>query len=202
MMSNKILDELVTSGVLKKIAKHLKLEKVPTLQYEESDSPYVMRAYGKEWRNKDIFGFRETVVKTSTDYVICVNLKALKTTQKQYFMLCLNPKIMRDITLILLKHECRHLWQYQEQFMVGSVRDVLMFSFNEGHGESKVERDANQYAIDTSKGNRIPLAKYAKVMQEKKPMSFMPSLEEISSCHSVIKAYNPVLALFLPKENA
>lgn len=201
-MSNKILDELVTKGVLERIAKNLKLHKVPTIEYEDTDSKRVMYACGKEWRDKPIFGYTEIVTRTTTDYVIRVNPRVLKETQKQYFMLCLNPKAMRDITLILLKHECRHLWQYQEQFMVGEKRNAFEFKFNEAHGDSDVERDANQYAIDTSKGNRLYLAKHAKILQEKKPFCFTASIEEIKACYNVIKAYNPVLALFLPKENA
>lgn len=86
--------------------------------------------------------------------------------------------------------------------MVGNVHDVLKLHFNEGHGESSEEQDANQYAINTSKGNRLHLAKYAKLVQERKPLCFTTSREELHSCRNVMKAYNPVFALFLPKENA
>lgn len=202
-MTNKILDDLVTSGVLNRIAQNLKLKQVPTIKYEENDNAsYVMIAYGNEWRSKDMFGFSETVTRTSTEYVIGVNVKALKAAQREYFMMCLNPKIMRDITLILLKHECRHLWQYQEQYMVGNTHNIFDMHFNEGHGESKEERDANRYAINTSKGNRLCLAKHVKVVQERKPICYTVSAEEVSACRNVVRAYNPILALFLPKENA
>jgi len=193
--TNKVLEKLVNAGALERIAKDLKLDKVPTIVYD-GEGDYVMAASGQVWARGNLF--HETVTKTESDYVIHVNTKALADTQRQYCMLTLNPQIMTDITLILLKHECRHIWQYQNQFTVGDVREKFSFRL-EAHGDSKVERDANEYAVQKSKGRRYILALHAKMLQEKNPFSFGPSTEEIHLNHEVMRAYFPIAHYIINK---
>lgn len=197
MKTNKILDKMVANGVLEKIAKNLGLHQVPTIKYVYTHESYVMATGGNMWTKGSLF--TRTITRTEANYEILVNYDALLHAQKSYALMTLNPKAMYDITLVFLRHECRHAWQYQEGFFVGKVEESFKFSF-EGHGCSDEERDANEYAINASKTKRMrSIAVYSETTQRRDMFSnvFGPSEEEREAAKEMIAAYNPLLSFVL-----
>jgi hypothetical protein len=197
MTQNRILNQVVANE-LKGIVKDLGLHHIPTINGNCNDSSAVMSVTGGVWTSRSLFSFfTETIVKTEAIYEISVNYKALRQVQLSTFLMTLNPRAVYDITVILLKHECRHIWQYQEGFYIGRKQDAFRFSL-EAHGASPEEQDANDYAIKTSRSRRTrSMAIFNKATQDEDTLihkHFGPSKEFRVAARKMIATYNPLLS--------
>ena len=140
--NNCYLEKLLKNNLLKQITNELHLKEVPEINYTISGT-YIMQAVGCFNKNED-----GTIKSTESLYLINVNLKALRNIQDRFFNLTLNESIKLDITEVILRHECRHLWQQQEDAFVGYPTSIYKDKSTD-HGLLPQEEDANLWAIST-----------------------------------------------------
>lgn len=200
MTQNRILNQVVANE-LPLIVKDLGLHHIPTINGNCNDNSVVMSVTGNVWTSHSLLSFfTETIVKTEAIYEINVNYKVLRQMQLSVFLMTLNPRAVYDITVILLKHECRHIWQYQEGFYIGRKQDTFRFSL-EAYGANPEERDANDYAIKTSNSCRTKsMAIFNKATQDEDILihkHFGPSKEFRVAARKMIANYNPLLSSVL-----
>lgn len=165
-MANRILEELVKRGTLDRIAKDLGLKCIPFITYEVVDTNCVMAARS----TTHVSGlFFRIITGQSTEGEICVNEKALESVQRRYAMMCGNKRAAVDVTISLLRHECRHLYQAEKGMRIGhEYNDLAEFSVSmmDGHGADPMEMDANNYAISAARNPRMrEMAIYMEVEQ-------------------------------------
>lgn len=132
---------------IKDMTKKLKLNKYPKVIIETEDKGYVMAASGKVWERK-VDWFTTVVTRTESDYILKVNKNAVNRMIKRYTYQFGNKQAAYDCIYLLICHELRHMWQYQEGFEVGK-RSTLS-NFDElmgGHGSDPCEMDANKWMI-------------------------------------------------------
>lgn len=145
---NKYLEELISQGILKEIAKLLVIE-TPRVEYIISDDDFVMRACGY------VYGTADEVFCISKN-LIEVNVRVLEYTQNRFMRLTRNEQIAYDVTKVILCHECRHLWQYHYDFRIEErIRKqedkyleklgILKKSWWKPHGHDIFEQDANDW---------------------------------------------------------
>lgn len=146
---NKILDLIVWEGLLDVMAKNMGLRCKPFIVYDDGDGDYVMMAQGKTHRK--LF----TVTGSSTDGRIKVNAKNLAIKQHDYKKLCGLNKVAYDMTIVLLLHECRHLWQLENGFFNGD--SAIHISFGP-HGQEREEDDANTWVLEHTVGKMHSVA--------------------------------------------
>lgn len=108
--------------------------------------------------------FTKIVERTETDGIVHVNIKALKKQCLMYKLICGSKEVDYDVILILLCHECRHIWQAESQWSKGKPYDTLgLNNIHEtmfGHGSLEEEKDANNFALNYVTGKRKLLADY------------------------------------------
>lgn len=150
---------------IKDMVKELGLKQYPTIKIESDDSNYIMAATGVLYTRGGLFD--RTITKTESDYVLHINKKALSRTLKSYTLVFGNKQARYDCVYLLVCHELRHMWQYQEGFLIGSKHDTMNINemFN-GHGSDPVEVDANNWMIHIAEQKGIKdLAVYMELEQ-------------------------------------
>ena len=139
------------------IVNDLKLNQRPEYKFVDDNNDFVM-ATGGNLTFESYGFFSKIIVESNADYVLKVNIKALKRMLIRY-RLVFGKKAVTDIILVLLLHECRHMWQYQGNFFIGKEYNSLDVSKTSSyvHGYVEEEMDANKYACyySKTKGNDI-----------------------------------------------
>lgn len=180
---------------IKDVVKELGLKKHPVIKFDFSEeSSWVMMATGTIYA-KGLFN--KVITKTETDYVLHINKKACNNMMKGYTLSFGNKQVAYDCLYLLICHELRHMWQYQEQFTVGSTRNDFS-GINElfyGHGSLDVEKDANDWMIKIAEKKGIKhLAVYMELEQRaggtfnKYDSDFIK--QAINSYRNTVKNYN------------
>ena len=128
------------------VTKELNLAQYPTIQMDEENKSYVMAASGKVYTQG--FFNSKTVVKTECNYILSINKGTTLRMMKRYARLFGNSKVKYDFLYLIICHDLRHMWQFQEQFQVGEhYDDFNLTGMFHGHGSSDVETDANYWMI-------------------------------------------------------
>lgn len=147
-MKKNLANETIKAAI-KDMTNELKLKQRPKVVFETVDEDFVMAATGtvsyttRNW-------FDKIITKTECDYVLHINKKAVNNMISMYCMMFGNKQASYDGLYLLVCHELRHMWQYQEQFQVGDKFDSLhttLSELSEGHGASRVEKDANEWML-------------------------------------------------------
>ena len=151
------------------IVNDLTLKRRPEYKFVDDNNDFVMATGG----TFECTGFFPKIIaKSNADYILKINIKALKRMLIKYRLL-FGKKSMTDVIIVLLSHECRHMWQYQESFFIGKEYNSLDDSTAAllyGHGGIPQEKDANEYAclLAKTKGSDIfALSFVIKAEQEK-----------------------------------
>lgn len=134
------------------IVNDLKLNQRPEYKFVDDNNEFVM-ATGGNLTFEGYGFFSKIIVESNADYVLKVNIKALKRMLIRY-RLTFGKKAMTDIVIVLLLHECRHMWQYQGNFFIGKEYNSLNASKTSSlyvHGYVEEEMDANEYACCSAK---------------------------------------------------
>lgn len=156
---------VVIKQAIKDMVKELKLNQYPSVVLEDTDENYVMSAGGTVYANGG--WFNKTITKTECDYKLRINKKAVNNMLKRYGWSFGNKDAAYNCLYLLVCHELRHMWQYQEQWFTGRPFNNASFnSVYEGHGSEPEERDANEWMIQVaeSKG-MLNLAVYMELEQ-------------------------------------
>jgi len=138
------------------------------------------------------------IIETSSDYIIHVNLEQLTETINGMMPVYLfdSDRCVKSTLKFLLAHECRHIWQAQSGYEVGSIIKGVDFNFNKGYGESKREKDANQFALKCVVDKRESiLFNFLELNQRFTGKIFIYTEERAemkSALSMLLKKYNPV----------
>lgn len=140
----------------------------------------------------------KTIVETETDYIIHINLKEVIRTINSYKAeaFYMSKSLTTLVIKQLLYHECRHIWQAQGNFYVGTERSMFdLVSFN-GYGSAPEELDANKfaYSMAKSKKERV-LSLLQKKKQEEIGKLFHSSIDK--EYKAFVKEFNPILKWFI-----
>ena len=128
---------------IKDMVKELNLKQCPTIKITEEE--YVMAAGGFVYTEGM---FNKIITKTESDYVLRINKTNVNKLLKRYAYSFYNKQAAYDCLYLLICHELRHMYQYQEQFLVGKIHNGLNIDeMFDGHGASPAERDANNWMI-------------------------------------------------------
>lgn len=141
----KIFDEHIDN-----IVNDLSLKRRPDYEFVDDNNDFVM-ATGGMFECSGFFS--KIIVESNADYVLKVNTKALRRMLIRY-RLTFGKKAVTDIIVVLLLHECRHMWQYQGNFFIGKEYNSLNASKTSSlyvHGYVEEEMDANEYACCSAK---------------------------------------------------
>ena len=132
------------------IVNDLTLKRRPEYKFVDDNNDFVMATGG----TFECTGFFPKIIaKSNADYILKINIKALKRMLIKYRLL-FGKKSMTDIVVVLLLHECRHMWQYQGTFFIGKEYNDLNASKTSSlyvHGYVEEEMDANEYACYSAK---------------------------------------------------
>lgn len=156
-------------SAIKYVVKDLGLTQYPTVKIEsnlgDGNDTYVMASTGLIYYKGPLFN--QIVSKTESDYVLHINKDSLNKQIKRYTIGFGNKQAAYDYVYLLVCHELRHMWQYQEQYQVGNKRKVFdMTETLYGHGADKLEMDANSYMIEIANRRNIGhLAEYMEIEQ-------------------------------------
>lgn len=128
----------------------LNLDCYPAIKYE-SDAPYVMAAGGSLCIRGD--GHYPRITDTDSDYVLHVNPDRVSHMMDKYKCIFHSMKAAYDYLYLVVCHELRHMWQYQEGYMIGTVHNSELDEITSslyGHGSKIVEQDANNWMISVA----------------------------------------------------
>lgn len=181
---------------IKDATKDLGLKQYPKVKVEESTENYVMSATGTVYASGL---FIKTITKTESDYILHINKKSIKNMTKRYAWIFGNKKAAHDYIYLIVCHELRHMWQYQEQFTVGTTTGG--FSTDEmfyGHGATRTESDANQYMIGMAERKGLEdLACFMEMEQRSNGMFNKTDVDFNKQMHmnykNALKRYNKAL---------
>lgn len=168
-------------SAIKYVTKDLGLTQYPTVKIESNlgngNTTYVMAATGTIYYKGGLFD--QVITKTESDYVLHINKDSLNRQMKVYTVAFGNKQAAYDYVYLLVCHELRHMWQYQEQYQVGTKRKVFdMTETLYGHGADKLEMDANSYMIEVANRRNIGhLAEYMEIEQRYEGISNQISTE-------------------------
>lgn len=173
------------------IAEALKLKVMPSLSFTEESSDAIMYVEHRTFVHSGYLTKR--IVHTETDGVIHVSLKALQEQCLSYKLMCGTLEADYDVILIFLCHECRHIWQAENQWHVGRIydpqgRNVQANVF--GHGALEEEKDANDWMLSYMSGKRKLLADY--IVASQNATGVIVDVEVLQSkALKTAYAYNP-----------
>lgn len=156
-------------SAIKFATKDLGLTQYPTIKIEDNlgskNDTYIMATTGLIYYEGPLYN--RTISKTKSDYVLHINKESLNKYMKIYSIAFGNKQAAYDYVYLLVCHELRHMWQYQEQCQVGSK--YKMFDLTEtlyGHGANELEMDANSYMIEVANKKNIGcLGEYIEIDQ-------------------------------------
>lgn len=180
------------------ISHDLHLNKTPVLVFKKSDdNDSTMWVMHSEQVKRSLF---ESIILSCTpEYTIYVDLNVLNRTLKGYSLYMLRKRTLKESLIkCLLLHECRHIWQAQDGFHVGERRSRINFNVLQGHGESRAETDANNYAISKASDKKeLALFKLLKQNQDRAgKICFSVSKEEVAVRNEFLSYWNPLLRPF------
>lgn len=172
------------------ITKDLELSQTPTIEFDGgSHDGCLMYVVGYEQYNASLRG--KTIVGQHTDYVLHVNPKAVA----QHITM-LNLKVVNDISddviKALLRHECRHMHQYQTGFDVGKTKAYFTLNFD-GYGTDEKETDANVYAINASENRKERIAAELSKDLQDNVNSIVPDYSKTRAC---LRELSPIATFF------
>lgn len=182
------------------MTKELKLNKYPTVNIEHIEGG-IMAAGGTIYRQNIFLG--GTIIKTECDYVLRINKKATNNIIKRYTIMFGNKQAAYDCVYLLVCHECRHMWQYQEQTMVGKRENYFNITeLFDGHGADPIEQDANKWMISVAERKGLKnLATYIEMEQRQNGLSNMYNVEFKDSMHNsyltAVNTYNKALSTLI-----
>lgn len=164
----KKLVESVWNEIKDELVQELKLPKTPTLNYCTLDNKAACTYC--DYFYKPNFNFIEQeIVYTKTSFVIDIDLAKVYDAIQYYKYLILNPfsdDIARAYVRQVLSHECRHIWQANGDFYVGTK--IERFASLKNYGDKRQEKDANEFAIVFASNNKeLAVATCEKMIQEK-----------------------------------
>lgn len=168
-------------SAIKYVTKDLGLTQCPIVKIESNlgneNTTYVMAATGTIYYEGGLFN--QVITRTESDYILHINKNALNRQMKVYTVAFGNKQAAYDYVYLLVCHELRHMWQYQEQYQVGTKRKVFdMTETLYGHGADKLEMDANSYMIEIANRRNIGhLAEYMEIEQRYEGISNQISTE-------------------------
>jgi hypothetical protein len=169
----------VIKRAIKDMTAELKLNQYPTVVFE-NNKDYVMAAGGTVYASGL---FIQKITKTECDYVLRINKDAVTRCLRTYTLMFLSRKVAYDYLYLLVCHELRHMWQYQNQFTVGMEHNpISLDEVLHGHGSIPVEVDANQWMIKVAERKGI-----------KSLASFMESEQRCSVFNQYDKAFRETL---------
>ena len=144
--------------------KDLGLKQHPTVKVVDTTETYVMAATGIIYA-KGLF--IKTITRTECNYVLHINKNSIKGMLKKYKNIFGNKQAAYDYVYLIVCHELRHMWQYQEQFQVGETTGGFdTMELFDGHGSTPVEADANKYMISVAEKIGLkPLAMFMEMEQ-------------------------------------
>lgn len=146
--------------------------------------------------------FTKVIERTETDSVVHVNAEALKQQCLMYKLTYGSKEVDYDVILILLCHECRHIWQAESQWNKGKQYDTIgLSSMHEdlfGHGSLEAEKDANNWAMDYVTGKRKLLADYI-IESQNSTGAFVNTQALREKAIKATNAYNPKWAKLIDK---
>ena len=189
----------VTNNIIKEtiveVSNELSLKKIPTIDMKYADSNAVMCATGTVYASGRLFEKR--ITRTECDYVLHINKYAVNNMMKRYSLTFGNKRAAYDAVYLLICHELRHMWQYQEQYQVGSTYNDFDFTeLSYGHGAVNVEIDANDFMLKMAKRKGIQcIAEYMEMEQRSNGLlnrteSFYSEIRKQLVCTT--KQYNKV----------
>ena len=154
---NKYLEELISQGILEEIARLLNIE-VPKIKYiDMPHEHFVMQARGNKVGPDVFISMNE----------IQVNIEVLKLCQDEYAAIACSEDAAYDYTQVVLFHEFRHLWQYDQEectpFLLKQLEQERLKGIKawnakwkkkpKPHGHEPLEKDANDWMMYVSSFN-------------------------------------------------
>lgn len=198
-MKQNLANETIKTAI-KDMVKELNLKQYPKVVTETVNEDYVMAASGTvTYQTRD--WFRKIIIKTECDYTLRINKKAVNNMILAYYIAFGNKQASYDCLYLLVCHELRHMWQYQEQFQVGDEYGSLSETLNEtanGHGANKVEEDANKWMMSIAKRHNLEeLASYMELTQRAMGLFNRNSVEFYKTMKdkrlNTLKKYNRIM---------
>lgn len=178
---NKVLENLLETGFVDKEAKELGLKCRPSFKYGETDVVYMKAIWNAQTTT---YGMScHMFLSTTTDGAINVNGRLLSKLQKAYTYRCGTMDAAMDVTKIVLLHELRHLFQYENGMWIGYTYNPIVSKEN-----TRMEKDANDYAIEHSNTERMQSMAQAFVMEHGGECTIK---ELRKAMHTMEMLYNP-----------
>lgn len=148
-MKKNLANETIKRAI-KDMTKELNLKHYPKV-INHVEEEFVMAATGTITYAMKNF-CTKVITKTECDYELHINKRAINSMISQYTIGFANKQAAYDCLYLLVCHELRHMWQFQEQFQVGDIMDNFdMTSLFHGHGANKEEKDANDWMLYIAK---------------------------------------------------
>lgn len=161
---NKVLENLLETGFVDKEARKLKLKCRPRFTYDADDSAFMEAVYQAQAISYGLNCY--SIINTETAGQIKVNTRMLNKAQKAYVYRAGSMDAAMDITKIIVIHELRHLYQYENGMWIGYTYSSVIAKEN-----TAMEEDARMYSIIRSDTERMQaMAKAFKVEQEGAPV--------------------------------
>lgn len=156
------------------ICKELELSKIPTIIDTDGKGNFIMGALC----TREIDEYTYTVLDISSDYEIYVNQSKLRAIQNKVAAYAGDDRVKYEVTLAIIRHELRHVWQHENKFSVGLPAD----------DHDSLEKDADKWMIKASKNNKERVvAEYIKALHGNKDTS--------RQILNVVKAYRPMYGM-------
>lgn len=180
----------VFDDIIPSVSTDLKLKQRPILKFDANGSGSLM--YVTSTTNyQGVTIFSRKVISQETDYILHVNIEAMSKA-----ITILNINTLRDLSnefiKTVIRHECRHMQQFQNGFDVGKIENTISFntSFIDGYGTDPKESDANIYAISASENKLERLvAEYNKATQDTAE-KIMPDYSEVRKCIKALHRFS------------
>lgn len=150
------------------ITKDLGLKQKPTLAFDGERISNNLMFVESTIHYRSCGWMSRTIIGQESDNVIHVNRTSLSRSLNEMHSV-LARDISEEYIIALLRHECRHLHQFENGFNVGKVEQTFQLNQDilNGYGANPGEEDANTYAISAAENKKQKLvAQLNKAIQD------------------------------------
>lgn len=155
----------IINQAIRDAVKELDLKQYPRIKFV--DDEFAMGTTGEfVYVKRGIFD--DIITESRCNYILRLNKRETNKLMKQVTLIFGNKKAAYDYIYLLVCHELRHMWQYENGFFIGRPLESRDFSYLfKGHGSTPEEVDANKFMIKMAEYKGIKeMAEYMKYIQD------------------------------------
>lgn len=149
----------IINQAIRDAVKELGLKQYPRIKFV--DDEFAMGTTGEfVYVKRGLFG--DIITESRCDYILRLNKREINKLIKQVTFIFGNKQAAYDYVYLLVCHELRHMWQYENGFFIGRpLKNHDVSYLFKGHGSTPEEVDANKFMVEMAKHKNIEkLAKY------------------------------------------